>query len=167
MAHAKADVNFSCPAKPSRQYIRPGAQAPTNQNQNSDARPSGWVSGAKSALGAGTSTNSASSRATASTFASKARSVDQDLIKGRVKRKREREPFVVVVNKRPKAVIPPSMRRVVVGVPSRRLTTVSRADTEATINKPFPELVDKIEIGDPRHNTKLAKEGGRRVVVFS
>ena len=44
------------------------------------------------------------------------------------------------------------------GVPSRRLTTVLRADTEATVNKPFPERVERIEIGDPQHNSELAKE---------
>jgi hypothetical protein len=55
------------------------------------------------------------------------------------------------------------MRHVVAGASSRKLTTVSRAGTEATINKPFHERVKKIEISDPRHNSKLAKEDGEEV----
>jgi len=102
-------------------------------------------------------------------------------MKDRVKRKREREPFIDVANKRPKAaakhhaivkpqaakpqaVIPLTTRRVVAGVSSSRLTTVARADTEASTNNISLEHAEKIEVGDPRRNFKLAKEEeeGRR-----
>lgn len=147
----------------------------TNENEILDTRPSGWVSGAKSTLGGATSTKSVSSRATAPTFASKAKSVLPYPMKDQVKRKREREPFVDVANKRPKAIVKPqaakpqaviplTTRRVVAGVPSRSLTTAARADTEATTSKPFLERVEKIEVGDPPHIFKLTKEEeGRRV----